>query len=52
MTKNILAVADEEFIRQSFIVALKDTPYKLDTASSGDDAINKVSQKKHDLIFL
>ena len=52
MAKNILVIDDEESIRQSFVLALEDTPYKLDTVSSGDDAIKKVSHKKHDLIFL
>jgi len=39
MTKRILVIDDEEAIRKSFILALEDTAYQVDTAESGEKGI-------------
>ena len=52
MSKNILVIDDEEDLRESFVLALKDTGYQVDTAGTGEEGIKKERSKKYDLIFL
>ncbi len=52
MSKNILVIDDEENIRESFVLALEDTGYQVDTVGTGEEGIEKERNKKYDLIFL
>jgi DNA-binding response OmpR family regulator len=52
MSKHILVIDDEEIIRTSFILALEDTGYRVDTADSGMKAIDYLTSNKYGLIFL
>ena len=52
MDKHILVIDDNEVIRKSFVLALKDTKYQVDTAESGEEGVDKERSKKYDLIFL
>ncbi len=52
MNKHILVIDDEEDIRNSVSLALKDTEYQVDTAETGEEGVKKERSKKYDLIFL
>ncbi len=52
MSKDILVIDDEMVIRESFVLALKDRGYEIDTAETGEEGIEKEQNKKYDLIFL
>ncbi len=52
MGKRILVIDDEEAIRKSFVLALEDTEYQMDTAESGEKGIEMEKEGKYDLIFL
>ncbi len=52
MSKHILVIDDDEDIRASFFLALKDEGYNVDTAETGEEGIEKERSKKYDLIFL
>ncbi len=52
MSKDILVIDDEMVIRESFVLALKDRGYEIDTAETGEEGIEKERNKKYDLIFL
>ncbi len=52
MSKDILVIDDEMIIRESFVLALKDRGYEIDTAETGEEGIEKERNKKYDLIFL
>ena len=52
MGKHILVIDDNEDIRKSFVLALKNTEYQVDTARSGEEGIEKERIKGYDLIFL
>ncbi len=52
MSKLILVIDDEEAIRKSFLLSLEDTGYDVQTASSGQEGLQKIRAKKPDLIFL
>ncbi len=52
MSKDILVIDDEMIIRESFVLALKDRGYEIDTAETGEEGIEKEQNKKYDLIFL
>ena len=52
MSKRILVIDDEEAIRKSFLLALEDTGYRVDTASSGDEGIQMEKAGPYDLIYL
>ena len=41
MSKDILVIDDEMIIRESFVLALKDTGYETDTAETGEEGIEK-----------
>jgi DNA-binding response OmpR family regulator len=50
--KKILVVDDEKNIRTLFRDELEEAGYEVDTAGSGQEALEKVSSKKPDLIVL
>jgi len=50
--KRILVIDDEAAIRKSFVLALEDTEYSVDTAESGKKGIEKERENNYDLIFL
>ena len=50
--KRILVIDDEAAIRKSFVLALEDTEYSVDTAESGEKGIEKERENHYDLIFL
>ncbi|MGR3318670.1 MAG: response regulator [Candidatus Anammoxibacter sp.] len=52
MSKQILVIDDEEIIRESFVLALRDSGYSVETASTGEEGIEKVKEGIPDLIFL
>ncbi len=52
MSINILVIDDEDVIRKSFILALEDTGYRVETAKSGEEGIQKARETNFDLIFL
>jgi DNA-binding response OmpR family regulator len=52
MAKRILVIDDEASIRKSFELALEDSGYQVDTASSGAEGLEKKRSQPYDLIFL
>ena len=52
MTKRILVIDDEDAIRKSFELALEDSGYEVDTASSGMEGIEMLKSQSYDLVFL
>lgn len=50
--KKILLVEDEELISESFSVVLSSTPYKLDVATNGQEALDFCLKNKYDLVLL
>ncbi len=52
MGKAILVIDDEEAIRKSFVLALEETEYQMDTAESGEMGVEMEKEGKYDLIFL
>lgn len=52
MKKRILVIDDDDAIRKSFMLALEDTPYDVNTAESGEKGIEKHNENRHALIFL
>lgn len=52
MSKRILVIDDDRFVRESFKFALEDEDYSLDEAESGREGVEKLSAQKYDLIFL
>ena len=52
MSKKILVIDDEEVIRLTFSRALESTGYQVDTAESGEIAIEMAKRTKYNLIYL
>lgn len=52
MTKRIIVIDDEDAIRKSFELALDESGYQVDTASSGMDGIEMLKSQSYDLVFL
>ena len=52
MTKRVLVIDDERPIRDSFILALEDMDFIVETASSGVEGLEKINNIKYDLIYL
>jgi CheY-like chemotaxis protein len=52
MNKRVLVIDDEEAIRKSFLLALEDVEYRVDTAESGERGIDMVKKGPYDLIYL
>ncbi len=52
MTKRILVIDDDEFVRKSFKLALNNYKYYVDTAESGEAGVKMQKNQGYDLIFL
>ncbi|CAI2717477.1 sigma-54-dependent transcriptional regulator [Nitrospina watsonii] len=50
-SKDILIVDDEENIRWLFTQALEDSPYRVDTACSGEEALQKIRGQSYFMVF-
>ena len=48
----ILTIDDEQSVRDAFVDALEDLPYIVETASDGQEALEKFSSGPVDLVFL
>lgn len=52
MSKRVLVIDDEKAVQKSFILALEDTGYHIDTVRSGEEGIEKIKFDRYDIIFL
>jgi DNA-binding response OmpR family regulator len=52
VSKRILIIDDDEAVRRSFILALEDIEFKVDTAESGEKGLQMKKDAEYDLIFL
>jgi len=52
MAKRILIIDDEKPIRDSFLLAMEETEFQVETAFSGEEGIEKFKSGNYDLIFL
>lgn len=52
MRKRILVIDDDSAVRKSFVFALEDEDYQVDTAKSGEQGVDMTSNTGYDLIFL
>jgi CheY-like chemotaxis protein len=52
MAKRILVIDDDEAVRKSFLLALEDTAYTVETADSGEQGIEKAGADRYHLVFL
>lgn len=52
MGKRIIAIDDEEPVRKSFVLALKGSNISVDTATSGEEGLEKIKSIDYNLIFL
>lgn len=52
MAKQILVIDDEQGILDSFKLALEEEGYLIETATKGEDGVNKAKERYPDLIFL
>lgn len=51
-SKRILVIDDEEAVRKSFVLALEETGYQVDTTASGEEGIRLWKKDPYDLVFL
>ncbi len=51
MSANILVVDDEQTIRDSLQMILNEEGYKTDTASDGEEALEKITENNYDIII-
>ena len=52
MVKRILVIDDDDAIRKAFLLALEDTGFQVDTASSGLAGLELIKMQPYDLIYL
>lgn len=52
MTKKVMVVDDDLYIRELYEEILKDEGYTVDSASNGEDALNKLKMGGYDLVLL
>lgn len=52
ITKKILVVEDEVFLRDLYLEILTDAGFTVDTASDGEEAFTKMKQGGYDLVLL
>ena len=50
--RQILVIGDEQSVCDAFVKALEETPYHVETASSGDEGAQKARTRPFGLIFL
>lgn len=52
MTKKIMVVDDDLYIRELYVEVLKDEGYTVESAANGEEALNKLKLGGYDLILL
>src|SRR5947207_2664942 len=52
MTKKIMVVDDDLYIRELYVEVLKDEGYTVESAADGEEALNKLKLGGYDLILL
>ncbi len=52
MTKRVLVIDDAEGIRDAFLISLEQSGAQIETASTGEEGIEKALINKPDLVFL
>lgn len=52
MNRRILVIDDDIAVRKSFVLALEDTDYQVDTAETGEKGVMMKNEGKYDLIYL
>ena len=52
MSNRILVIDDDLMVRKAFALTLGEVGYQVETAESGEEGIDKVSNNEYDLIFL
>ena len=52
MAKKTIVVDDDLYIRELYVEVLKDAGYDVDSASNGEDALNKLRQGGYDIILI
>ena len=52
MEKQVLIIDDQAAVRNSFVLALENTEFLVDTAASGEEGLEKFKTVDYDLIFL
>lgn len=52
MTKKILVVDDDQYIRELYEELLKDYGYSVDSATNGSEGLEKIQKNTYDLILL
>lgn len=52
MAKKLIVVDDDLYIRELYEEILKDEGYTVDTASNGEEALNKLQQGGYDIVLL
>ncbi|MFH1156616.1 MAG: response regulator [Pseudomonadota bacterium] len=52
MEKRVLVIDDEPSVRNSFVLALEDTYYSVETAASGEEGLEKFRERDFHLIYL
>ena len=50
--KTILVIDDDEAVRKAFTLAFEDSPYRVETAESGEKALEMETETRYDLVFL
>lgn len=52
MERHVLVIDDEQSVRDAFVLSLETSGYSVDTASSGEEGLQKASGCRPDLVFL
>ncbi|TAK73102.1 MAG: response regulator, partial [Gammaproteobacteria bacterium] len=52
MNQNILVIDDDSAVRKAFKLALEDSNFNVETASSGEDGVKQITEKDYSIIFL
>jgi CheY-like chemotaxis protein len=50
--KNILVVEDDPFLSDIYCTKLKETVFNVDLATNGEECLQKIKEKKYDLMIL
>jgi DNA-binding response OmpR family regulator len=50
--RKILLVEDEDLLRESYYMIISTEPYDIDVAKNGQEALDKCTTKRYDLILL
>ena len=52
MSKKIIIIDDDQYIRELYVEVLKDEKYEVDSAEDGEDGVDKITKNKYDLVLL